>query len=98
MISDLRTGLAGGADERDTWGDGAAAFVWGPEGAVAEILGEPRIATQEFLDLFGGFRARTNSRQRRSASARTSTSHWLTSPSPTPSRTAAMQLREVIIS
>jgi len=48
VVSDLRTGLAGGADERET-GDGAAAFVWAPDGAVVEILGESA-ATEEFLD------------------------------------------------
>src|SRR5580704_10476661 len=48
VMADLRTGLAGGADERDT-GDGAAAFVWAPTGAVVETLGESA-ATEEFLD------------------------------------------------
>jgi hydroxymethylglutaryl-CoA synthase len=48
VMADLRTGLAGGAAERDT-GDGAAAFVWAPTGAVVETLGESA-ATEEFLD------------------------------------------------
>ena len=34
VVSDLRTGLAGSAEERDS-GDGAAAFVCAPDGAVA---------------------------------------------------------------
>ena len=38
VLSDLRTGLAGSAEERDS-GDGAAAFVCAPEGAVAELVG-----------------------------------------------------------
>lgn len=52
VLSDVRTGLPGGADEQDG-GDGAAAFVFGPgsEGApvIAEILGQAS-ATGEFLD------------------------------------------------
>ncbi|MHB8464103.1 MAG: OB-fold domain-containing protein [Acidimicrobiales bacterium] len=48
VISDLRTGLAGGADERDT-GDGAVAFLFAPDGAVAERLGGAA-ASEEFLD------------------------------------------------
>jgi hydroxymethylglutaryl-CoA synthase len=46
-LSDVRTGLPGGADERDG-GDGAAAFVFGSEG-VAEVLGVAH-ASDEFLD------------------------------------------------
>src|SRR6202167_5679238 len=48
VISDLRTGLAGSAEERDS-GDGAAALVCGPDGAVAELVGRGA-ATDEFLD------------------------------------------------
>jgi len=48
LASDLRTGLAGGAEERDT-GDGAAAFLCGPDGAVAELIGRGS-ASDEFLD------------------------------------------------
>lgn len=49
VLSDVRTGLPGGADERDG-GDGAAAFVFGPaENAVAEILAQAT-TTEEFLD------------------------------------------------
>ena len=48
VLSDLRTGLAGSAEERDS-GDGAAAFVCGPEGAVAELVGRGA-ASDEFLD------------------------------------------------
>ena len=48
VVSDLRTGLAGSAEERDS-GDGAAAFVCGPEGAVAELVGRGA-ASDEFLD------------------------------------------------
>ena len=47
-LSDLRTGLAGSAEERDS-GDGAAAFVCAPEGAVAELVGRGA-ASDEFLD------------------------------------------------
>ncbi|HEX4126529.1 MAG TPA: OB-fold domain-containing protein [Acidimicrobiales bacterium] len=48
VVSDLRTGLAGSAEERDS-GDGAAAFVCGPDGAVAELIGRGS-ASDEFLD------------------------------------------------
>ncbi len=48
VVSDLRTGLAGSAEERDS-GDGAAAFVCAPEGAVAQLLGRGA-ASDEFLD------------------------------------------------
>jgi len=48
VVSDLRTGLAGSAEERDS-GDGAAAFVCATEGAVAELVGRGA-ASDEFLD------------------------------------------------
>jgi hydroxymethylglutaryl-CoA synthase len=48
VASDLRTGLAGGAEERDA-GDGSVAFFCGPEGAVAELVGRGS-ASDEFLD------------------------------------------------
>ncbi len=48
ILSDLRTGLAGSAEERDS-GDGAVAFVCGPEGAVAELIGRGA-CSDEFLD------------------------------------------------
>src|SRR6202034_1641533 len=48
VISDLRTGLAGSAEERDS-GDGAAALLCAPEGAVAELIGRGA-ASDEFLD------------------------------------------------
>jgi hydroxymethylglutaryl-CoA synthase len=48
ILSDLRTGLPGGADEREG-GDGAAAFVFGPGEALAEVLAEAT-STDEFLD------------------------------------------------
>jgi hydroxymethylglutaryl-CoA synthase len=48
IVSDVRTGLPGGADEREA-GDGAAALVFGPDGAVAEAIGSAS-ATAEFLD------------------------------------------------
>jgi hydroxymethylglutaryl-CoA synthase len=48
LLADLRTGLAGSAEERDS-GDGAAAFVCAPEGAVAELVGRGA-ASDEFLD------------------------------------------------
>ncbi len=48
VMADLRTGLSGGSDERDG-GDGAAAFLFGPEGAVAEIIGHAA-TSDEFLD------------------------------------------------
>ena len=48
VVSDLRTGLPGGAEESQG-GDGAVAFLFAPEGAVAEVLGQAS-ATDEFLD------------------------------------------------
>jgi hydroxymethylglutaryl-CoA synthase len=48
VVSDLRTGLAGGAEERDA-GDGAVAFLCGADGAVAELIGRGA-ASDEFLD------------------------------------------------
>jgi len=48
VVSDLRTGLAGSAEERDS-GDGAAAFVSAPEGAVAVLEGRGA-SSDEFLD------------------------------------------------
>ena len=54
LLADIRTGLPGGADERDG-GDGAAAFVFGGGTAgaslpvLAEIIGRG-CATAEFLD------------------------------------------------
>ncbi len=48
VLSDLRTGLAGSAEERDS-GDGAAAFLCAPDGAVAELVGRGA-ASDEFLD------------------------------------------------
>ncbi len=48
VLSDLRTGLAGSAEERDS-GDAAAAFVCAPDGAVAEQVGRGA-ASDEFLD------------------------------------------------
>jgi 3-hydroxy-3-methylglutaryl CoA synthase/uncharacterized OB-fold protein len=48
VLSDLRTGLAGSAEERDS-GDGASAVVCAPEGAVAELVGRGA-ASDEFLD------------------------------------------------
>ncbi|MEO9224692.1 MAG: OB-fold domain-containing protein [Acidimicrobiales bacterium] len=47
-MSDLRTGLAGSADERDG-GDGAVAFVFANHGAVAEVVAEASTSA-EFLD------------------------------------------------
>ncbi len=48
VIAELRTGLAGGADERES-GDGAVAFTLVPDGAVAELAGSAA-ASEEFLD------------------------------------------------
>jgi hydroxymethylglutaryl-CoA synthase len=52
VLTDVRTGLAGGHDERDG-GDAAAALLWGPGSAqapvLAELLGQAS-ATGEFLD------------------------------------------------
>ena len=48
VVSDLRTGLAGSTEERDS-GDGAAAFLCAPVGAVAELVGRGT-ASDEFLD------------------------------------------------
>jgi 3-hydroxy-3-methylglutaryl CoA synthase/uncharacterized OB-fold protein len=52
VASDVRTGLAGGADERDG-GDGAVALVVGPGEPGLPVLAEPLAATSsaaEFLD------------------------------------------------
>jgi hydroxymethylglutaryl-CoA synthase len=51
VVSDIRTGLPGGADERDG-GDGAAAFLFADGAAdtvLAELVGQAH-ATDEFLD------------------------------------------------
>ena len=48
VVSDVRTGLSGGPDERDA-GDGAAALLFAPEGAVAEVIGGAA-SSDEFLD------------------------------------------------
>jgi hydroxymethylglutaryl-CoA synthase len=48
VLSELRTGLAGSAEERDS-GDGAAALLCAPDGAVAELVGRGA-ASDEFLD------------------------------------------------
>jgi hydroxymethylglutaryl-CoA synthase len=48
VLSDVRTGLPGGADERDG-GDGAAAFVIGDGPGLAEIVSVAS-ASEEFLD------------------------------------------------
>jgi hydroxymethylglutaryl-CoA synthase len=54
VLSDIRTGLPGGADERDG-GDGAAAFIFGGSGGddglpvLAELIGQGS-STAEFLD------------------------------------------------
>ena len=48
VIADLRTGLAGGAEEREA-GDGAVAFLCGANGAVAELVGRGA-SSDEFLD------------------------------------------------
>jgi 3-hydroxy-3-methylglutaryl CoA synthase len=52
VASDLRTGLAGGADEREG-GDAAVAFLLGDGGGDRQVLAEPLAsasATAEFLD------------------------------------------------
>jgi hydroxymethylglutaryl-CoA synthase len=48
VLSDVRTGLPGGADERDG-GDGAVAFLFGEDNVIAERIGGAA-ATSEFLD------------------------------------------------
>src|SRR4029077_11543694 len=48
VISDLRTGLAGGPEESQA-GDGAVAFLFAPTGGVADLIGQAS-ATDEFLD------------------------------------------------
>src|SRR5580700_5947634 len=48
VVSDLRTGLAGSTEERDS-GDGAAAFICAPEDAVVQLIGRGA-ASDEFLD------------------------------------------------
>jgi len=52
VLSDIRTGLPGGGDERDG-GDGAAAFLFADDAPNARVLAEPvggASATAEFLD------------------------------------------------
>ncbi|WP_067904408.1 OB-fold domain-containing protein [Nocardia vaccinii] len=56
VLSDLRIGRPGSADER-SGGDGAAAFVFGPD-AIAEIVGRVAL-TEEFLDRWRDPRAVT---------------------------------------
>jgi 3-hydroxy-3-methylglutaryl CoA synthase/uncharacterized OB-fold protein len=48
VVADLRTGLPGSPDESQG-GDGAVAFVFAPDGGVAEVLGRAA-TTDEFLD------------------------------------------------
>jgi 3-hydroxy-3-methylglutaryl CoA synthase len=48
VIAEVRTGLAGGADERDS-GDAGVAFGFVADGAVAELIGRAS-ASDEFLD------------------------------------------------
>ncbi len=49
VLSDIRTGLPGGADERDG-GDAAVALVFSPDGpAIAELVAQAT-STEEFLD------------------------------------------------
>jgi hydroxymethylglutaryl-CoA synthase len=48
VVSEIRTGLAGGSDERES-GDGAFALTFVPDGAVAELVGRAA-ASEEFLD------------------------------------------------
>jgi hydroxymethylglutaryl-CoA synthase len=52
VLSDIRTGLPGGADERDG-GDGAAAFLFADDASDARVIAEPlgaASATVEFLE------------------------------------------------
>jgi len=52
VLSDIRTGLPGGPDEREG-GDGAGAFLFADDGSDARVLAEPLAAasaTAEFLD------------------------------------------------
>ncbi len=48
VVADLRTGLAGGPEERDA-GDGAVAILCADDGAVAELIGRGT-SSDEFLD------------------------------------------------
>lgn len=48
VLSDVRTGLPGGGDERDG-GDGAAALLFGDDNVICELLSTAS-ATSEFLD------------------------------------------------
>lgn len=48
VVSEIRTGLAGGPDEREA-GDGAVALTFVPDGAVAELVGWSA-ASEELLD------------------------------------------------
>jgi hydroxymethylglutaryl-CoA synthase len=48
VLSDVRTGLPGGADESNG-GDGAAAFCFGTEGVIAEVVATAS-CTAEFVD------------------------------------------------
>ena len=48
VVSDVRTGLPGGSDEKDG-GDAAAAFLFGPDSEVAELIAVAA-TTDEFLE------------------------------------------------
>ncbi|MGH9091158.1 MAG: OB-fold domain-containing protein [Acidimicrobiales bacterium] len=48
VVAEIRTGLAGGPDEREA-GDGAVALAFVPDGAVAELVARSA-ASEEFLD------------------------------------------------
>jgi len=48
VVSEVRTGLSGGSDERDS-GDGAVAFTFVPEEAVAQLVGRAA-ASEELLE------------------------------------------------
>ena len=84
MLSDIRTGLPGGADERDG-GDGAAAFVFGPAPARSGRGGRPGHARPMSSWTGGASRAPRRRGFGRSASASTSTCRSPTPPSPMPS-------------
>ena len=66
MLSDVRTGMPGSADEREG-GDAAAAFVFGDsDDAIAEVIAEATV-TDEFL-IGGAFPARPLRKSGRSGS------------------------------
>ena len=78
VLADLRTGLPGSTDESQG-GDGAVAFVFAPDGAVAELLGHAA-STDEFLERWR-VPGETGSRQWEDRFGEEASSRWPARPS-----------------